>query len=68
MMQPDELKAARKALGLSQEAMADAMGVSRVLIGQMERGKAPIERRTELAALYLAEHPEAAKGAPDAAN
>ncbi|GLT00146.1 hypothetical protein GCM10007897_15300 [Sphingobium jiangsuense] len=59
-MQPDELKELRKALGLSQQEFADALGVSRVLVGQMERGQAPIERRTALAARYLAEHPDAA--------
>lgn len=57
-MQPDELKELRKALDLSQQEFADALGVSRVLVGQMERGQAPIERRTSLAARYLAEHPE----------
>ncbi|MFQ3894628.1 helix-turn-helix transcriptional regulator [Sphingobium sp. R-7] len=48
-MQADELKAARKVMGLSQEQMAEAIGLSRVLIGQMERGQAPIEKRTALA-------------------
>lgn len=32
--------------------------MSRKAINEMETGKAPIERRTELAALYLAEHPD----------
>lgn len=59
-MQGDELKALRKATGLTQSAFADAIGLSRVSIGLMERGAAPIERRTALAARYLAEHPEAA--------
>jgi transcriptional regulator with XRE-family HTH domain len=49
-MQADDLKGARKALGMSQEAMADAIGVSRVLLGQMERDQAPIEKRTAVAA------------------
>lgn len=49
-MQAEDLKQARKALGLSQEEMADAIGVSRVLLGQMERAQAPIEKRTAIAA------------------
>lgn len=49
-MTADDLKTARKALGLSQEDMAEAIGVSRVLLGQMERGQAPIEKRTAVAA------------------
>lgn len=57
-MQPEAMKALRKAMGLSQQELADAMGVSRVLIGQMERAKAPIERRTVLSIRYLSEHPE----------
>jgi DNA-binding XRE family transcriptional regulator len=52
-MQPDELKALRKDAGWTQDEMAEAIGVSRVLIGQMERGQAPIERRTELAVRYV---------------
>ncbi|MDP1026411.1 helix-turn-helix transcriptional regulator [Sphingomonas sp. KR1UV-12] len=59
-MQPDQLKALRQASGMTQEAFAAAIGMTRVSIGLMERGKAPIERRTALAARYLAEHPEAA--------
>lgn len=53
-MQPDELKAIRKKLNMTQKQFADALDVSNVLISQMELGKAPIERRTELAARYLA--------------
>lgn len=59
-MQPDELKALRKALHWTQGQMADALGMSQWSVTQMENGKAPIERRTALAALYLTEHPEAA--------
>lgn len=61
-MQGSDLKAIRKALGWTAEQMADALGMSRVYVGQMERGQKPIERRTALAALYLSEHPEAAQG------
>lgn len=60
-MQGDEMKALRKAAGLTQEQLADAIGLSRVTIGLMERGQAPIERRTALAVRYLSEHPEEAR-------
>lgn len=53
-MQPEELKALRKATGLSQAQMGEEMGLSRVTIGLMERGEAPIEKRTELAARWIA--------------
>ncbi len=53
-MQPEELKAIRKVLGLTQHAFATELGMSRKAVGEMEGGKAPIERRTELAARYLA--------------
>jgi DNA-binding XRE family transcriptional regulator len=52
-MQPDELKALRKDAGMTQDELAEAIGVSRVLIGQMERGQAPIEKRTGLAVRYV---------------
>ncbi len=58
-MQGDELRAIRKALGLTLAGMAEALGMSETMVGQMERGQKLIERRTALAALYLAEHPEA---------
>lgn len=53
MMQPDELKAARKRLGFTQQQLADAIGMSRKSVVEMEQGKAAIERRTALAILYL---------------
>ncbi|MGK6324646.1 helix-turn-helix transcriptional regulator [Sphingomonas sp. DT-51] len=59
-LQPEELKTLRKAAGLTQDQLAAAIGMSRVSIGLMERGQAPIERRTELAVRYLFEHAEAA--------
>jgi transcriptional regulator with XRE-family HTH domain len=52
-MQGDELRAMRKALGMTQAAMGDALGVSGVYVGMMERGEYAIERRTELAVRYL---------------
>ena len=48
-MTGNDLKEARKKLGLTQEALADRIGMTRVMIGLMERGAKPIERRTELA-------------------
>lgn len=48
-MQPEELRALRKTLGLSQDEIGGAVGLSRVTIGLMERGAAPIEDRTALA-------------------
>ena len=48
-MQPDEMKALRKAAGMTQEELADALGMNRVTISGMERGEAPIEKRTEVA-------------------
>ena len=60
-MQGEELKAARKALSLTQGAFADALGLTATFVGLMERGEKPIERRTELAVRYLTEHPEEAK-------
>lgn len=46
-MQPEELKALRQSLRLTQDAFGDLIGVSRVTVGQMERGAAPITDRTE---------------------
>lgn len=58
-MQPDELKAIRKVLGLSQGRMGEALGLTGQFVGFMENGRAGIEKRTALAVRYLAEHPEA---------
>lgn len=52
-MQGDQLKARRKALGLSQQELADAIGMSRKAVGEMERGDAPIEQRTAMATRLL---------------
>ncbi|WP_416463165.1 helix-turn-helix domain-containing protein [Sphingomonas sp. VDB2] len=51
-MQAEDLKSKRLDMGLSQADFADAIGVSRVLLGQMERGQAPIEKRTAMAATH----------------
>jgi transcriptional regulator with XRE-family HTH domain len=52
-MQGSDLKAIREHLGLSQDEMAERLGLSRVMVGLMERDQRPIERRTEQAALLI---------------
>ena len=52
-MQPNELREIRREAGMSQAELAEAIGMSRVTIGLMERGEAPIEKRTELAVRYV---------------
>tara|TARA_B100000678_G_C18031651_1_gene430970 strand:- start:234 stop:416 length:183 start_codon:yes stop_codon:yes gene_type:complete len=52
-MQADQIKAQRKAAGMTQAELGEAIGLSRVTIGLMERGQAPIEKRTWLAVLYV---------------
>ena len=56
LMQPEELKALRMKAGLSQAELAQLIGMSRVTIGLMERGEAPIEKRTAIAARCILEH------------
>lgn len=53
MMRGDELRAIRQGLKLSQAEFADELGVTATFVGMMERGEKAIEKRTELAALYL---------------
>ena len=48
-MNGKQLKQARKRLGLSQSGLGEAIGMTREMIGLMERGEKQIERRTELA-------------------
>ncbi len=50
-MHAAELKILRRRAGLSQSELADAIGMARETIGLMERGAAPIEKRTETAVL-----------------
>ncbi len=52
-MTPKQFEKARKELGLSQPAMAKALGRSRQTIINLEKGTSPILRTTELAVLYL---------------
>lgn len=47
------MKAIRRGTGLSQEGIANQLGVSRKTVNEMENG-APIDRRTELAMQTLA--------------
>jgi DNA-binding XRE family transcriptional regulator len=54
-MQPELLKAMRDHAGMSQGDLANAIGMSRGTISDMENGKAPIELRTELAVRYVVE-------------
>jgi DNA-binding XRE family transcriptional regulator len=54
-MQGEEIKARRKEAGMSQSELADAIGMARETIGQMERGTAPIELRTALAIRHVTE-------------
>lgn len=53
-MQGSELKELRKAMGMTQSALADALGLTSVFVGMMERDERPIERRTALAVQHLA--------------
>ncbi|OJU22718.1 MAG: hypothetical protein BGN95_03890 [Sphingomonas sp. 66-10] len=57
-MQGNDLRALRKSAKLTQGALADAIGMSRKTVNEMELDKAPIEKRTELAVRYVVEHPE----------
>lgn len=54
-MQPDELKAIRKSIGMSQGEMAAALGMSVDTVSRMERGMPgyPIETRTALAVQHV---------------
>ena len=52
-MNPTQLIAARKRLGLTQPQLAEALGITTSAIWRMEKGQRPIEKRTELAIRYL---------------
>jgi len=52
-MTGEELEQARRKLGLTQQQLGDELHLSRVMVGLMERGKKPIDRRTDLAMRYL---------------
>lgn len=53
MMDGKELTEIRKALGLSQAEFGERIGMSRVMVGLMERDQRPISARTEAAARSL---------------
>lgn len=53
IMTSQELRHARRKLGLTQQQLADKLGLTRVFIGMMERGERAIEKRTALSVLYL---------------
>ncbi|RYF17853.1 MAG: helix-turn-helix domain-containing protein [Oxalobacteraceae bacterium] len=57
VMQGEEMKALRTRAGLSQAGLGEAIGMARETIGAMERGAAPIEKRTELAVRYVTMRP-----------
>ena len=52
-MTGDELKAIRMSAEVTQGAFAAGLGLTPQFVGMMERGERPIDRRTELAAIYL---------------
>jgi len=59
-MTPIELRAARHALGMTQQDMADNLGVTRVYINRLENTHHPIPKPTEIAikAILLLGHPD----------
>lgn len=52
---PDHLRAAREELGLTQEALANALGMTQNSVAKMEGGARPITERTEKQVLALLE-------------
>ena len=50
---PDQLRALRKHLGLTQAALAEALGISRKTICEHETGRTPVPRERMLAVLCL---------------
>lgn len=56
---PKVFKQVRKALGLSQQELADAIGLSRVTINKMERGRLRRGIPDEIAARLMALRPRA---------
>lgn len=66
-MQADDMRILRKEIGWSQQELADELGMSRKSIVEMEGGKAPIERRTELAVRMLEADPSSRLGKADLA-
>jgi len=52
-MTKEGLKRARKRLGMTQQQLAEALGMQRTSVARMEMGIQPIMRTTELAVKYL---------------
>ena len=52
-MTGSDFKQVRRKLGLTQQQLGDELHMTRVMVGLMERGEKPIERRTEYAVQYL---------------
>lgn len=52
-MTKDDLKQARKSLGMSQDQLAAALGLSRSAIARMEAGQSRIVKAIELAIEHL---------------
>lgn len=59
MIKPDVFKQVRKALGLTQQELADKIGLSRVTVNKMEQGRLKRGIPDEIAArlLALSKHP-----------
>lgn len=56
----DTILSIRKALGLSQAEMADALGLHQSTISRFETGELPLDKRTLLAAQALLPREDAA--------
>lgn len=52
-MKGRELRRARKALGMTQRELAEALGLNKNTVARAERDEIPIPRITELATRYL---------------
>jgi transcriptional regulator with XRE-family HTH domain len=48
-----ELRRARERLGMTQQKLADALGMWRHSVARMERSESPVMKHTELAVKYL---------------
>lgn len=57
-MQAERFRAIRKGLRLTQTELGEYLDLTLGWVSKMELGKAMIDRRTELAMLYLEEHRE----------
>lgn len=55
-----DVREIRRTLGLTQQGMADALGMHRKTVNEIEGDRTAIDRRTKLAILYLADNPQAA--------